>query len=312
MTNTTTTILDALRNLPADGDPEAWWRDLTAADWPALFPLLGIAADLPRLKDSSALVEVAPERWPELARVGADVLRLQRLVDHPAVPAAARPAPVYSAADVPAAQVELAESRCVTVDFLFDDLRRQALAAQVEELARERMGSWGEIARDQGPALFGLVDDALAGGRFRALTGFDLERDEYTLTLSLQDLDGAGIGWHRDLYWPKEWVGEDVFSVLYALGDDSPAKGGAFLYYVPEHNGLYAVYRRRHQATVLWNCRDGGRRLLHAVSGYRGEDTSRHLLILQCLRRQDRGSASAPRATPGADIQECPRAVPSR
>jgi hypothetical protein len=296
-------ILDVLRDLPADADAEAWWRTLTAEDWPALFPLLGIAADLPRLKDSSALAATAPELWPELARVGADVLRLQRLVDHPAVPPAARPAPVFSIADSAAAQVELAESRCVTVDFLFDELGRQALAAQVEELARERMGAWGEVSRDERPALFDLVDAALGGDRFGDLTGFDLDRDDYTLTLSLQDLDPAGIGWHRDLYWPREWVGEDVFSVLYGLGDDSPAKGGAFLYYVPEHNGLWAVYRRRHQATVLWNCRDGGRRLLHAVSGYRGEDTSRHLLILQCRRRDGRVAGPGPRATPGAARQ---------
>ncbi|MEE8524179.1 MAG: hypothetical protein V3T72_09635, partial [Thermoanaerobaculia bacterium] len=225
--NTTTTILDLLRDLPADDRPEDWWGMLTAEDWPRLFPLLGVAADLPRLKDSSALAGMPPDLWPELSRVGDDVRRLQRLVDHPAAPAAARPAPVYSIADLQAARVELAESRCVTVDFLFDRLPRQALAAQVEDLTRDKMGSWGQLERDQRPALFDLVDEALASDRFRDLTGFELDRDDYTLTLSLQDLDPAGIGWHRDLYWPKEWVGEDVFSVLYGLGDDSPAKGGA-------------------------------------------------------------------------------------
>jgi len=300
MMSTTTTILALLRDLPAAAGAEAWWRQLSAADWPRLFPLLGVAADLPRLKDSSALATMAPDLWPELARVGDDVRRLQRLADHPAVPPAARPAPVYSIVDRQAARVELLASRCVTVDFLFDGLRQEALAAQVEDLARDEMGSWGQLERHRRPALFDLVDDALASDRFRDLTGFDPDRDEYTLTLSLQDLDATGIGWHRDLYWPREWVGEDVFSVLYGLGDDSPAKGGAFLYYVPEHNGLYAVYRRRHQATVLWNCRDSERRLLHAVSGYRGDDTSRHLIILQCLRRGDRAATPAPRPAPAA------------
>ena len=135
--------------------------------------------------------------------------------------------------------------------------------------------------------LFTLFDTALASDRFRRLTGFDLDREAYTLTLSLQDLDPAGIGWHRDLYWPKEWVGEDVFAVLYGLSDDSAEKGGAFLYYVPWFNQLHAGYRRRHQATVLWNSRDDEGRILHAVSGYHTEDTSRHLIILQCLRRGD-------------------------
>ena len=121
--------------------------------------------------------------------------------------------------------------------------------------------------------------------RFGTLTGFDIERDDYSLTLSLQDLDPAGIGWHRDLYWPREWVGEDVFAVLYGLGDDSEEKGGAFVYYVPWENQVYARYRQRHEATILWNAREDSGRILHAVSGYHGEDTSRHLLILQCLRR---------------------------
>ena len=76
-----------------------------------------------------------------------------------------------------------------------------------------------------------------------------------------------------------------VTAVLYGLGDDSPEKGGAFLYYVPWENELFLSYRQRHQATVLWNSRDDEGRLLHAVSGYHTADTSRHLVILQCLRR---------------------------
>ena len=69
------------------------------------------------------------------------------------------------------------------------------------------------------------------------------------------------------------------------LNQGRPGKGGAFLYYVPWTNELYVSYRQRHQATVLWNSRDNEGRLLHAVSGYLTEDTSRHLIILQCLRR---------------------------
>ncbi len=295
MTRTETTILEVLRELPEADGPEAWWRALTAADWPHLFPLLGIAADIPRLKDSSMLTAMSPGLWPELFQVGDDVRRLQHLADRPAVPPEARAAPVYSRTDLQVARRELDENRCVNVDFLFDSPGRQALEAQIEDLAGDKVGTWGQLARDEQHALFELVDNALASDGFRHLTGFDLDRDEYTLTLSLQDLDAVGIGWHRDLYWPAEWVGEDVFSVLYALDDDGPAKGGAFLYYVPEDNDLYSVYRRRHQATVLWNCRERDRRLLHAVSGYHGDDTSRHLIILQCLRRE-RSAEPAPPA----------------
>ena len=39
------------------------------------------------------------------------------------------------------------------------------------------------------------------------------------------------------------------------------------------------------EATVLWNAAFPDGRLLHAVAGYRGADTSRHLVILQCHRR---------------------------
>ena len=88
---------------------------------------------------------------------------------------------------------------------------------------------------------------------FGRLTGYDPTRDEFTLTLSLQDLQGEGIGWHRDLYWPKEWVGQDVFAVLYGLGSDDPSKGGAFLHYEPWTNSLRGIYRQAHQATILWN-----------------------------------------------------------
>ncbi len=175
-------------------------------DWPDLFPLLTLAADLPRLAGHRSLSELPVGLWPELEGVAADVVRLQRMVDHPVVPAATAVATCHP-------------------------------------------------------------------------------RDTYTLTLSLQDLDPAGIGWHRDLYWPREWVGEDVFAVLYGLDADSPETGGAFVYYVPWENEDYARYRQRHEATILWNARQDSGRILHAVSGYHGEDTSRHLLILQCLRR---------------------------
>ena len=280
-------VLEALHRLPASDPPETWWRAFTAAEWPALFRLLAVAADLPRLAASSSLADLEPGLWPELSQVAADLLRLQALADRPVVPPGARPAPVYRLADLDAAAAELAEARCVTVDFLFDATRQRALDAVVGELADEKTGRWGQLERGAAPALFELFDAALGSGRFRRLTGFDLARDEYTLTLSLQNLDAAGIGWHRDLYWPREWVGEDVFAVLYGLGDDSPEKGGAFLYHVPAENDLFAVYRRRHQATVEWNGRVNDERPLHAVSRYLGEDTSRHLVILQCLRRED-------------------------
>ena len=278
-----TTVLAPLRGLPGDGG-EGW--DLFGRDrWPDLFPLLTVAADLPRLAGHRSLAELPDGFWPRLDEVAADLAHLQRLVDHPLVPASARTAGCHPRSALDEAAAELEHSHCVTIDFLLDGAGRQRLDQLVGKLARERQGSWGQLERAEAPELFELFDRALASRRFRRLTGFDPARDAYTLTLSLQDLDAAGIGWHRDLYWPREWVGEDVFAVLYGLGDDSPEKGGAFLYYVPWDNDLAVCYRKRHEATVLWNSRDDAGRLLHAVSGYRTADTSRHLIILQCLRR---------------------------
>ena len=191
---TTSEVLEALRRLPAGDPPETWWTAFTPAEWPALFRLLAVAADLPRLTASSALADLEPGLWPELARVSGDLGRLQALADRPVVPPGARPATVYSTAELEAAAAELAEARCVTVDFLFDDDRRHAVDAVVGELAAEKMGTWGELEHGTAPALFELFDEALGGERFRRLTGFELGRDEYTLTLSLQDLDRAGIG----------------------------------------------------------------------------------------------------------------------
>ena len=261
------------------------WEAFSREQWPELFSLLAVAADLPRLADHRALEGLRGELWPQLAAVADEICLLQRMLDAPRVPPGTRFPACRRLGDLAAARAELEETHCVTIDFLFDGEQRSRVDAHIRELAKDRMDTWGQLEREQAPELFELVDAGLGNERFRSLTGFELERDAYTLTLSLQSLSATGIGWHRDLYWPREWVGQDVFAVLYALGEDTPEKGGAFLYYVPWRNGLYGCYRRRHEATVLWNSRDPEGRILHAVSGYHGADTSRHLVILQCLRR---------------------------
>lgn len=288
-------VLETLRRLDGEA-PQAVWRAIEPRHRAALFRLLTVAADLPRLAGNATLENLPAGLWPELAAVGGDLLRLQRLVDQPVIPPGTEDAAVHSLAgehddrDLEDAADELRRRHCVTVEGLFDDARRATLDRLIGELAERKMGSWGQLEREEATDLFDLFDSALAGEAFHHLTGWTAGRDEYSLTLSLQDLDPSGIGWHRDLYWPKEWVGEDVFAVLYALGDDPPEKGGAFLYYVPWEDQLLAVQRRHHQATVLWNAAATEGRLLHAVSGYHGDDTSRHLVILQCLRRSPRGA----------------------
>ncbi len=283
MTSTHTDLFEYLRRSPVEA--ATFWRQLAPERWPELFELLAVAADLPRLADNRALADLPPDRWPRLTEVATDVVNLQRLVDTPVVPPEAQAAACHGPDGLETAAAELESAHCVTVDCLLELGRHRDLDRAVAALAETKMGTWGQLEREEAPELFGIFDEALAGDRFHRLTGYRAERDTYSLTLSLQDLDPAGIGWHRDLYWPREWVGEDVFAVLYGLGDDSPEKGGAFLYYVPWSPGLHACYRRHHQATVLWNSRDDEGRILHAVSGYHGEDTSRHLIILQCLRR---------------------------
>ena len=251
-----------------------------------LFELLNVAADLPRLTGNGSLASLPDGLWPALGQATAELIRLQALVDTPVVPEGSSMAQPHSLATaLETARHELEEQHCVTVEDLFDATGRQALDAEIARLAESKLGSWGQLESADSPVLFGLFEAALASSAFHRLTGWLAGRDEFSLTLSLQDLQPEGIGWHRDLYWPKEWVGEDVFAVLYALGDDSPEKGGAFTYYVPWRDRLEAVYRRRHQATVLWNAAATEGRLLHAVSGYLGADTARHLVILQCLRR---------------------------
>ncbi len=278
-------VLEALRRTPPAATGEQRWEGFPRDRWPALFRLLGLAADLPRLGQNASLARLPAQLWPQLAEVGGDLVRLQEMVDHPVPPAGAREPATHASADLTTAVDELHRRRCTTIDFLFEAAGRRAVEERVAALAGEHAGSWGQLERTDAPALFELFDGALGSERFHTLTGFEPARDAYSLTLSLQDLDHHGIGWHRDLYWPREWVGEDVFAVLYALGGDSPEKGGAFVYYVPWENQVYALFRKRHQTTVLWNGREDEQRPLHAVSGYLGEDTSRHLIILQCLRR---------------------------
>lgn len=280
-------ILQRLRRLPFD-DTADGWEMWSAADWPELFRLVQVAADLPLFADNNTLNRPPADLWPELADVADDVKRLQHLVQRPTVPSTARLMDCLGASE-DAARRRLEASHCVTVRDLFASREQQQLEQVVAALRPSKENSWGALQRREGPELFALFDGMLAGDAFRRLTGYRAARDTYTLTLSLQSLQREGIGWHQDLYWPKEWVGEDVFAVLYALGDDTPEKGGAFVYYEPWRNEIRAVYRQRHQVTILWNARQAEGRLLHGVSGYGGDDTARHLIILQCLRRADDG-----------------------
>lgn len=280
----TAAVREILGRLTGDAEPQASWDTFEPSLWPALFTLLDVAADFPRLPPTSALRRLPRDLWPELASATGDLLALQRLIDRPVVPPAAETPRVFAAGD-PAATEELATRHTVHVAGLLDAAARERLDGPIARLRGERPGSWGALDRAAEPEVHAVFDELLAGDAFRLLTGFDPELDESTLTLSLQSLDPAGIGWHRDLYWPKEWIGEDVFAVLYALGSDSPEKGGAFLSYVPWENRLFACYRQEGEATLLWNAAWPDGRLLHAVAGYRGADTSRHLVILQCHRR---------------------------
>ncbi len=277
------TVLARLAQLPTT--PGEAWEAFDRQDWPHLFALLAVAADLPRLADHRSLEGLPTGAWPRLTEVAADICSLQRMIDNPWIPQHHQVASCRPLTELPLATEELQESHCVTIDFLLEPSQRPVLDALIEQLAVERSGQWGQLERKDAADLFDVFDAGLASDRFRDLTGFAFEQDEYSLTLSLQDLDPTGIGWHRDLYWPREWVGQDVFAVLYGLGDDSPEKGGAFLYYDPKGNHIHACYRQRHQATVLWNSKQDSGRILHAVSRYLTADTSRHLVILQCLRK---------------------------
>lgn len=270
-----------LETLPVD----SWWEAFSAPQWPSLFRLLTLAADLPPFADHGPLREPPADFWPQLAAVSADMLRLQRMVQAPTVPTQTRHM-TSSSASSPEAREELHSSHCATVEDLLDGTRRHQLDQLINRLRPAKEGTWGTLERAESPDLFALFDQALARSAFADLTGYQAQRDTYTLTLSLQALQPEGIGWHQDLYWPQEWVGEDVFAVLYGLSEDTVSKGGAFLYYVPWQNEMRAIYRQPHQATILWNARQPRGRLLHAVSRYSGDDSSRHLIILQCLRRR--------------------------
>ena len=276
-------VLARLQAAAASGDEP--WECFGREQWPELFSVLAVAADLPRLATHRALEGLSATLWPRLREVADDLGLLQKMIDEPRVPTGARWADCRNLDELIEAGAELERTHCVTVDFLFDSMQQRRLEDQIGELATTHADSWGQLQREQAPALFQLIDEGLGSDRFAHLTGFELGPDTYTLTLSLQSLSATGIGWHRDLYWPKEWVGQDVFAVLYGLGQDTADKGGAFLYYVPWLNELYGCYRKRHQATVLWNSREPEGRILHAVSGYHTEDTARHLIIVQCLRR---------------------------
>ncbi len=278
-------VRSKLQTLPAALGPSKRWRKLVPAEYPALFQLLDVAADLPRLAGHRTFASGVSELWPELAAVGSEVAAIQALVDHPAVPEGTRTASCRTLAEIHDAVREIEQNHCTHVDFFFEADQRQRLEVLAAELFETRTPEWGELSRESLPRLFELFEEALASDRFRRLTGFDLERDEYTLTFSRQNLDRAGIGWHRDLYWPREWVDEDVFGVLYGLTSDTPEQGGAFLYWLPERAEVRAFYRQRHQATVIWNGRTKAERPFHAVSEYLTENRARHHFHLQCHRR---------------------------
>ncbi len=273
---------------PPEIDPTAFatacWSSFTTREWPAAFRLLDIGAGLPRLGGHPTLAELPHDLWPRLTEVTSQISQLQVLVDHPIIPDGSRLAPPSE--DLAAARARVDDHHCATVDFFLGANQRRRLDVAIDALRPKKDGSWGALTRAEAPEVHDLMATGLANDAFRHMTGYDPARDTFSVTLSLQNLETSGIGWHRDLYWPAEWVGQDVFAVFYALGNDSPDKGGAFVYYLPWHNQVHHFYRQRHQATVLWNSADPDGRILHAVSGYHGADTERHLMILQCLRRR--------------------------
>ncbi|MEM6454897.1 MAG: hypothetical protein AAF772_07355 [Acidobacteriota bacterium] len=281
-------VLARLRAQPADASPAERFAHFDRADWPALFHLLTLAADLPRLQGNATLMALDPTPWPALHAVGHDLVHLQTLVDAPAVHPATAWRAIHARGAFDTARDELEAHHCTTVEGLFDPEPQRALMAAIDRLRPTKTGTWGALTAEEAPAVHALVRDALSSDHVRDLTGLELPRDTFQINLSLQDLDPTGIGWHRDLYWPVEWVGRDVFAVFYALGDDDADKGGAFTYYLPWTNEIHSFYRRTGAATVLWNAAETAGRILHAVTGYVDPArTDRHLLILQCLRERD-------------------------
>lgn len=275
-------LLHRLHNIPEGVEP---WNAFSSDDDPALFRLLDLAADMPRLRSNETLAAWPAALWPELAATRDGLFLLQDLVDQPIVPDRAQASACYGISDLDAAQRELHDDHHAWVDFFFDPEQQSRLDDLLAKLDTASLPPWGELPRDGAPEIYALGEEALTHERFRQLTGFDIQRDEYTLTLSQQALDPAGIGWHRDLYWPKEWIGEDVFAVLYGLTSDAPENGGAYIYFVENKAELRYHYRQRHQATVIWNGQTREQRPIHAVSRYHGDATARHHLHFQCRRR---------------------------
>jgi|GEM_PF-4960193 len=294
-------VLDCLRSME-NASVEAIWEALGRDHWPALFTLLDIGAGLPRLAGHETVRRMRAETWPRLLDTVADLVRVQRLVDRPIVPPGAQPVPTLR--DAESAAEQLAEHRCVNLEGFLGAAGCAALEAAVEDQTLRWTGSWGDVTRDNASDLYAAMERGLGSAAFRRLSGFDLERHRFRLTLSLQSLETTGIGWHRDLYWPREWVGHDVFAVFHGLDEEASGaprgeRGGAFVYYLPWHNQVYAFYRKRHQTTVLWNAAHTERRILHAVSGYHGADTRRHLVIAQCLRGTGESPPASDATAPG-------------
>lgn len=256
-----------------DSVAEQVWTLVPRPEWHLLFELVDWAAAA-----GETPLDANPFRDEILERD--DFARLKMIVDHPIVGAESRACSVASS--IGEARKQLSEKRCAHLNFFFSDDQKRELPHLLAAEATEFHGRWAQASRQQCPKLFDLFEEAMAS-TLAPLVGFEPSTDQFTLTISLQSLKTNGIPWHRDLYWPKEWVGRDVFAVFYALDSDSKEKGGAFINYVSHDNEVFHHYRRMNDVTVIWNGRTADDRPLHAVSGFRSADTSRHLIILQCL-----------------------------
>ena len=276
-------ILDRVSDASPENIHEVWQR-FNRQQWPALFQMIDLAADVGQLGRVRTLVQRWGDAWPEFFAVANHLLALQILVDHPIVPDNALTATVLGERDLTLAADQLHSHGCTHIDFFLNSDQRTRLDATVSELARSHAGRWQQPSPAEAPELFQLIESGLNSQSFRELTELDFSRDEYSLTLSLQALDKKGIGWHRDLYWPREWLGDDVLALFYAVGDEPDGKGGEFLYYLPDSNQIVSMHRRRHQATILSNGKGRDQRILHAVAEFRTLDSERHLVILQCRR----------------------------
>jgi hypothetical protein len=275
------TVLQKVRRLHRRPSTKSRWHSFRSVEWPALFQLIDVCGGIHRGISDYRAGDLKGS-WRSLEIVMNDGLAIEDIMNWPTIVDEAIPA----SSEIPN-KTDLDRDGCVHINSFIEACNVRTLERSLQRLRKRFKGGdlRMDLKRDEHldlAELFDVVEQALCDRWFAELTGYRFSSDSYRLSIAMQHLPTRGLCWHRDIDWPAEPY---TTTVIYSLEDAPRDRGGAFLYYNERTNQMRFKFRQRHEASILRNDVPRSKRILHAVSEFYGNDSSRQTMIIQCVRQ---------------------------